>query len=96
MPRPGAIDAERPIRKHDQADLIVVRDGVLREARGDVRVVTEAIEVAGAQRARTAGIDRENDLEMLIFGEIAADQAIAARRRLPIDDVLRIARAILA
>ena len=96
MPRPGAIDAERAVRENHQADLIVVRDGVLREARGDIRVVTEAIEIAGAQRAGTARVDRENDLEMLIFGEIAADEAVAARRRLPIDDVLRIARPIFA
>ncbi len=87
---------ERAIREDDQADLIVVRDSVLREARGDIRVVTEAIEVAGAQRAGTARVDREDDLEMLVLGEIAADEAVAACCRLPIDDVLRIARAILA
>jgi hypothetical protein len=86
---------QRSIREHDQPDLVVVRDGVLGKARSDVRVVAETIELAGPQRTGTTCIDRENDFEMLIFGEVAADQPIAARCRLPIDDVLRISRPIL-
>ena len=58
--------------------------------------MTETIQLAGAQRAGATCIDREDDIEMLIFGEIAADQSIAARGRLPVDDVLRIAGAIVA
>ena len=78
------------------ADPIILHDCMLREARGQIRVVTEAIEVARAQCAGASRIDRDDDLEMLIFGEIATDQAAAACRRLPVDHMLRIAAAIFA
>ena len=77
-------------------DPIVLRYRVLGETGGEIGVMTETVQVAGAQRAGAAGVDGDDDVEMLIFGEIPADHLAATGRGLPVDHVLRIAGAIIA
>ncbi len=69
---------------------------MLGEAGGEIDVMTETVQVAGAQGAGASRIDGDDDIEMLVLGVIATDQSAASRRRLPIDGVLRIAGTILA
>jgi hypothetical protein len=83
------------IRERDQPDTIVQRSRVFGETRSEVGEVTESIEVSGAQRARTTDVDRNDDLEMLIFREVATDETSAACGRLPVDQMLRVADPIV-
>ena len=77
-------------------DAIFDRHRVLGEARGHVGVQPEPIEIAGAHAAGAAGVDHDEDLQVLRLAVLARDQRAAARGGLPVDARQRVAAHVVA
>src|SRR5690606_23729032 len=67
-------DAQRPIRIDDEADAIVAGPAVLREARREIHIVTELAHAVELGAARSARIEQDHDLEVLILAEYPRDE----------------------
>jgi hypothetical protein len=68
----------------------------LSEAGSDIHIQAQSIHVAGPESAGAARVDRHDDLQVLVCGEIATHQSSAACGCFPIDGAQRIAPAVFA
>jgi hypothetical protein len=87
---------QRSIGINDQTDQVVPHGGMLCQARSNVHIMSEAIQRTGAQGARAAGVDGNDDLHALILREVAADQPAGPGCGLPVEDPWRIAGTVVA
>ena len=72
-------DGQRPIGKHHQPDAVVVRGHDLRKARRDVCIQPESVQPTRAHPAESAGVDRDQHIEMLVLAEFARDEPLRVR-----------------
>src|SRR5256885_16400899 len=84
-----------PILHHQSDAVVMVRDD-LGKTRRQVGIQAEAIQSPGAHTAEAAGVDGDQDVQMLVFAELPGDQRAGACRCLPVDPGERVATHVAA
>ena len=87
---------EHALGVHHQSDAVVMVRDDLGKTRRQVGIQAETVQSPGAHTAEAAGVDGDQDVQMLVFAELPGDQRAGACRCLPVDPGQRVATHVAA
>ena len=93
-PRAGGTNFSTVSVKSSEADAVIAAERREREDPGDLDGLLALRRFAGAERARRAHVDDEDDRELPLLAVLLHERAPRARRRVPVDGPDVVARLV--